>query len=204
MSRLRHPSPALIIALIALILSLAGSALAASRFIITSTKQISPSVLHSLKGRRGPRGFRGASGAPGVTGAPGHMGAAGTTATVTTTTTTTTPAPTTGTDLKYYGEVIASGLAEPGVGANFSVVKLSTGVYELSFPLSIAPSDLNSDGSNGCPVVIATALTLPFTAYAQPGTCSYEPEIGFTEDVNTYNDGAPAIAAFNFVALPNH
>jgi hypothetical protein len=91
------------------------------------------------------------------------------------------------------------------VGDNFSVSRLATGVYQLTFPLSIAPSDLNSDGSNGCPVVIATAITDFTTAVSQPGTCAYFAGVGFEEDVDIFNSSdAAANGAFNFIALPNH
>jgi hypothetical protein len=200
MSRFRHPSPALIIASIAMILALTGSAVAAGHFILTSTKQISPNVLRSLKGKRGARGYRGPSGTrgatgpvgTGVTGPRGVTGATGSTGS-------------TGADLKYYGEVIASGLRESGVGDNFSVARLSTGVYQLTFPLSIAPPDLNSGGSNGCPVLIATSLTDEVTAVPQPSSCSYLAGIGFSEDVDTIDSGeTPTNGAFDFIALPNH
>jgi hypothetical protein len=69
----------------ALILALAitATAGAASRYLITSTKQIKPSVRKALTGHRGPRGHSGPAGtdglpgAPGPTGAPGPAGAAG-------------------------------------------------------------------------------------------------------------------------------
>jgi hypothetical protein len=200
MSRFRHPSLALIIASIAIVLALTGSAVAAGHFILTSTKQISPHVLRSLKGKRGPRGYRGSSGKGGATGpvgtgAPGRAGATGATGST----------GATGADLKYYGEVNASGLAATGVGDNFTVARLSTGVYELVFPLSIAPADLSSGGSNGCPVVIATALTNGITAVPQPTSCSYLADIGFTENVDTMNSSEVAAnGGFNFIALPNH
>jgi hypothetical protein len=200
MSHFRHPSPALIVASIAMILAVTGSAVAAGHFIITSTSQISPKVLRSLKGERGPRGYRGASGARGITGPPGPKGDTGNTGESVTTVTTETAPPTP----QYYGEVIASGLRETGVGDNFDVARLSTGVYQLTFPLSIAPSDLNSGGSNGCPVVVATPLTDGITAVVQP-TCTYVAGVGFEEDVDTINSAFTATnGAFNFIALPNH
>jgi hypothetical protein len=51
--RLRRPSPATSIALLALLFSLGGSAIAASRYIITSTSQIKPSVLKAIRGTPG-------------------------------------------------------------------------------------------------------------------------------------------------------
>jgi hypothetical protein len=56
------------IALVALFIALGGSALAAKHYVITSTKQIKPSVLKKLKGNQGPRGPQGAQGPPGPSG----------------------------------------------------------------------------------------------------------------------------------------
>jgi hypothetical protein len=67
---LKHrPSPATVIALLALFFAVSGSAVAA--FKITSTKQISPAVLKKLKGNAGPRGL------PGPAGPTGSQGPAG-------------------------------------------------------------------------------------------------------------------------------
>jgi len=61
-------------ATLALIMALSGGALAASHYLITSTKQISPKVLRKLKGRRGRTG---ATGAPGIAGTQGPLGLQG-------------------------------------------------------------------------------------------------------------------------------
>ena len=74
---MRRPSPATFIASVALFFSLAGTGLAASKYLITSTKQIKPSVLSSLRGKAGPRGLQGLAGTPGTAGAAGAAGAAG-------------------------------------------------------------------------------------------------------------------------------
>ncbi len=58
-------------------LALAGTAGAATHYLITSTKQIKPSVLSQLRGQRGPRGNPGATGAQGPAGPSGATGAAG-------------------------------------------------------------------------------------------------------------------------------
>jgi hypothetical protein len=64
-------------ATLALVFSMSGGALAASHYLITSTKQISPKVLKKLKGATGPEGLPGALGPVGPTGATGATGATG-------------------------------------------------------------------------------------------------------------------------------
>jgi hypothetical protein len=63
----------LVVSMLALVLALTGSAFAA-KYIITSKKQIKPSVLKSLKG---PKGKKGAPGAPGAQGLAGPVGPVG-------------------------------------------------------------------------------------------------------------------------------
>lgn len=75
--RKSRPSPATLIATAALFFSLGGTGLAASRYLITSTSQIKPSVLRHLQGARGPAGAPGASGIAGPVGASGPMGPIG-------------------------------------------------------------------------------------------------------------------------------
>jgi hypothetical protein len=76
---LRKPSPGTAIALVALFFALGGTAIAAHHYLITSTKQIKPSVLKKLKlpGANGATGARGANGAPGPQGPQGAPGAQG-------------------------------------------------------------------------------------------------------------------------------
>jgi hypothetical protein len=75
-----HFSPATAIASLALVFAMTGGAYAAKKYLITSTKQISPSVLKSLQGKAGPAGANGAqgpAGPQGPAGAKGENGAAG-------------------------------------------------------------------------------------------------------------------------------
>lgn len=67
-------------ATLALVFAMSGGAYAASKYLITSTKQIKPSVLAQLKGKAGkagPAGAQGPAGAAGEKGAPGANGANG-------------------------------------------------------------------------------------------------------------------------------
>jgi hypothetical protein len=66
----RRVSPAMAVACVALFFALAGTGLAASRYLITSSSQIKPSVLHALHGQRGPVGPAGPAGVAGPAGTP--------------------------------------------------------------------------------------------------------------------------------------
>jgi hypothetical protein len=73
----RRPSPATIIASLALFFAFGGTAIAAKHYLITSTSQIKPSVLAKLKGKAGKQGPAGATGATGAQGTPGAAGTQG-------------------------------------------------------------------------------------------------------------------------------
>jgi hypothetical protein len=75
--RIPRPSAALIVAVIALVVAMGGTSLAAAHYVITSKHQIKPSVLKGLKGKRGRTGAIGPTGPQGATGATGAAGAAG-------------------------------------------------------------------------------------------------------------------------------
>jgi hypothetical protein len=75
-SRLRV-SPATVIASVALVFAMTGGAYAAKKYLITSTKQISPGVLKALQGKAGVAGAPGVAGAQGAAGPGGPVGPAG-------------------------------------------------------------------------------------------------------------------------------
>jgi len=62
---------------VALVFAMSGGAYAANRYLITSTKQISPKVLKALKGQNGSNGANGANGPAGPAGPQGAAGATG-------------------------------------------------------------------------------------------------------------------------------
>ncbi len=68
-----------VVATLALVFAMSGGALAATHYLITSTKQISPKVLKALKGNAGANGAPGAQGPAGAngTGAVGLVGPVG-------------------------------------------------------------------------------------------------------------------------------
>lgn len=72
-----HLTPGTVIATLALVFAMTGGAYAAGKYVITSTKQISPKVLKSLQGKAGKAGATGAAGAAGPAGATGPAGPAG-------------------------------------------------------------------------------------------------------------------------------
>lgn len=63
-----------VVATLALVFAMSGGALAASHYLITSTKQIKPSVLKSLKGQAGAAGPQGPAGPAGPGGSAGAKG----------------------------------------------------------------------------------------------------------------------------------
>jgi hypothetical protein len=72
---MRKPNIHNIAAWLALFFSLAGTGLAASHYVITSTSQIKPSVRRALHGARGPAGSQGVQGPQGTPGPTvlGHL-----------------------------------------------------------------------------------------------------------------------------------
>lgn len=73
---MKRPSAGLTVAIIALVLAVTGVAGAATKYMITSKKQISPSVLAQLQ-KTGPKGALGPQGPQGPQGPAGNTGPAG-------------------------------------------------------------------------------------------------------------------------------
>jgi hypothetical protein len=73
----RHLNYANVVATMALVFAMSGTAVAAKHYLINSTKQIKPSVLKSLKGKTGKTGPQGPAGTPGSPGLTGKEGSAG-------------------------------------------------------------------------------------------------------------------------------
>ena len=75
----RHLNYTNIAVTLALVFAMSGGAYAAGKYLITSTKQISPKVLKTLKGAKGANGSNGANGTNGTngTGAAGAVGPQG-------------------------------------------------------------------------------------------------------------------------------
>jgi hypothetical protein len=73
----RHLSYANVAATLALVFAMSGGALAATHYLINSTKQINPKVLKALKSGTGGSGQNGVNGAPGSSGAAGSQGIQG-------------------------------------------------------------------------------------------------------------------------------
>jgi hypothetical protein len=76
-SSLKRVTPATVLAVVALVFAMTSGAVAAKKYLITSTKQISPSVLKKLTGKPGKPGPAGPAGAVGKAGANGANGTNG-------------------------------------------------------------------------------------------------------------------------------
>jgi hypothetical protein len=73
----RSLSYANVVATLALVFAMSAGAVAATHYLINSTKQINPKVLGKLEGKNGATGATGAPGPGGKEGSPGQTGSAG-------------------------------------------------------------------------------------------------------------------------------
>lgn len=73
----KHVSYGNVAMTVALVFVMTGGAYAATKYVITSTKQIKPSVLKQLTGKAGPQGKQGSAGPAGPAGSAGPEGKAG-------------------------------------------------------------------------------------------------------------------------------
>ncbi|HWM54166.1 MAG TPA: hypothetical protein VNO20_02085 [Solirubrobacterales bacterium] len=126
-----------LIATLALVFAISGGAWAANKYLITSTKQIKPSVLKALKGKAGPQGPQGPQGPPGPGGQNGANGAAGATG------------PTGATGFSGFVESLPSGKSLTGVwgtsGGRAEISEEPVDDYSMvpitfAFPLASAPT----------------------------------------------------------------
>lgn len=77
----KHLNYANVVATLALLFAMSGGALAASHYLINSTKQINPKVLKRLTGKQGKNGAPGSTGPQGPRGEQGNEGQKGATGT---------------------------------------------------------------------------------------------------------------------------
>lgn len=181
---------------LALVFAMTGGAYAAKKYLITSTKQISPSVLKSLQGKTGHAGTAGAQGPQGPQGPAGSTGAKGETG----------PEGKPGKDGKDGKEGLKGDTGEAGMCSKGNLeCKLSSGttltgawgtsgegtsLVQISFPLRVSPA----------PTVLIPREQLGFT-YAfvlKDGSAEvYGPHSNpetleqFEEDVSAYNAACP-------------
>jgi hypothetical protein len=139
--KLRAPSPALVISVIALFVALGGGAAYASGLIpgskienhsIPAKKLTKAAVksLHGMRGPAGPTGLTGASGAQGTTGATGPQGPGGT---IVTYDATASASPTTTTVGTFLGDTLGASCSIPASGqAELNVfVTTSNGAFNV-------------------------------------------------------------------------
>lgn len=167
-----------VVSVIAVVLAMTGGAWAAKHYIITSTKQIKPSVLKQLKGKPGPvgpqgeRGLQGERGPGGPTGPKGDAGPQGAEGP---------PGPT--------KTALPAGKTSTGLWS-FAGKEVSGTLFTISFPLRIEPAPTFNwigpsgsptgpcPGSYGNPKAEPGQLCMYAAAVAQAGTGTDQHPVG--------------------------
>jgi Collagen triple helix repeat (20 copies) len=174
---------------LALVFGMSGGAYAAGRYVITSTKQISPKVLKSLQGR-GPAGAAGAQGSQGPQGAQGPAGPVGAAGAKGETGTAGAPGATGKEGPKgpegspwTAGGTLPSGRTETGYSnAVFPAVKPPRLLVAISFPIPLKEALSNTQVHYASTAPGSGGAACPGTAEkpeAEPGNlCVYEIEQG--------------------------
>jgi hypothetical protein len=139
--RLRAPSPALVISLIALFVALGGTTYAATTALINGShikphsiakNRLTNKAVKQLKGNRGPKGATGATGAQGVQGVQGLQGIQGAR----------------GPSDVYEVELSATtGSTPAGTTRTLTLSNLPAGAYAIYGKAAIAPLGLSSSSS---------------------------------------------------------
>ncbi len=197
--RITRPSPAMAVALLALLVALGGTATAASVVLIKSSKQIakgaiatsdlSKSAQKALKGRTGPAGPVGPAGSAGISGPAGPAGSAGAAGAVGAAGPAGTPA------TRLFGTVtVAGGSATLVRGAGIaSVVSPGAGIGYVKFNQDISGctwlATAGSPNSSSAPSLFATTELRLVT---EPDTIEFR----LRSDAGVVTDGTVHVAVF--------
>src|SRR5215471_7718025 len=159
---------------VAFALVAAGTGYAAHRYVITSTSQISPSVMKALKGNRGPAGAQGAQGPAGQQGSAGAQGPAG-------------PQGPAGT-ARAYAEVITNDPNNPSFAANvgFSARPRHIAVGKLCVP---APQGVDVDTAPAFVTLTGGQIGFVTTTGTNADCRSGEYEVYTTNSSGYFADG---------------
>jgi collagen triple helix repeat protein len=154
-----------VVATLALFFAMSGGALAATHYLVNSTKQINPKVLKRLKGNRGTTGARGAIGLAGTPGLPGETGKEGKPGLEGK------PGPTLGNAALAGVGVSSTGAVSDwfnAYGGEPTISNPSTGTYDVKFPA--APIEAEHAMSLVTPGTPSSACTAVEAAYSGNGS----------------------------------
>jgi hypothetical protein len=197
--QLRRPSPASVIAGLALFIALGGTAIAAHHYIITKTSQIKPDVLTTLKGNRGkagvagPEGIQGKEGAPGKEGVPGKEGAQGVPGTLSSAyldAYLTSPTSVAANARVPFGTTVEPPVGIVASGGNTEFIPASTGTYLVTLTLTNGASkgfQLDVAGAPVGPLDSSTTLSLSRVVQVTAGSA-----ISIVNPESSMSDSFPA------------